>query len=68
MKYKPTHTYEMIPMSNNPPLPAATQSIVQADIKSKAERLRETKKLLEEKILTQQEYETEKQKILNEPQ
>lgn len=68
MKYKPTRTYELRPLGTQPPTaaPSTPQSVVQATGKSKADRLRETKKLLDEKILTQQEYEVEKQKILNE--
>jgi predicted Zn-dependent peptidase len=34
--------------------------------KSKADRLRELKKLLDEKIITQEEFEKEKKKILDE--
>lgn len=69
MKYKPTRTYEMKPLGTTEPaqpLPIAAQPAAQATGKSKADRLRETKKLLDDKILTQQEYEAEKQKILSE--
>lgn len=73
MKYKPVHAYEMRPLGTTQPFPDATQPqpastkpVVQAAGKSKADRLRETKKLLDDKILTQQEYEAEKQKILSE--
>jgi len=38
----------------------------QIQAKSKADRLRELKQLLDEKILTQEEYEKEKMKILDE--
>lgn len=60
MKYKPTHTYELTPLSGNVPIqeiPVVT--------KSKADQLRELKMLLDEKVITQQEYEKEKQKILD---
>ncbi len=43
------------------------QSKQQAPAKSKADRLREIKKLLDDKILTQEEYDREKKKILDEP-
>jgi hypothetical protein len=38
------------------------------ETKSKADRLRELKQLLDENILTQEEYEIEKKKILDEDQ
>ncbi len=43
-------------------MPAAAQS---AGIKSKADRLRENKRLYDEKVLTEKEYEAEKKKILD---
>ena len=67
MKYKPTHTYELIPSSGNQqPINKTQQQQNQGDAKSKADRLRELKKLLDEKVLTQDEYEKEKKKILAE--
>jgi len=65
MKYKPTHTYDLKPASANEQevLIANPQQI---QTKSKADRLRELKQLLDEKILTQEEYEKEKKKILDE--
>jgi len=65
MKYKPTHTYELTPSSGN------EQQIIkttpqQNQTKSKADRLRELKQLLDEKVITQEEYEKEKKKILEE--
>lgn len=79
MKYDPEHTYELrTATSNGQPMttpttlvdtqssavstPVAAQS---AGIKSKADRLRENKRLLDEKVLTEQEYESEKKKILD---
>ena len=69
MKYDPDHTYELRPLGtgNQPPIygvpaPPSQQAVV---TKSKADRLREAKKLLDEKILTEAEYETEKKKILD---
>ncbi|GAA3963922.1 hypothetical protein GCM10022407_08220 [Hymenobacter antarcticus] len=64
MKYKPVHSYELkslTPAQNPGPVTAPP-------IKPRAERLRENKKLLDEKILTPQEYEKEKSRILSEPE
>jgi hypothetical protein len=58
MKYKPTHTYELKPLTSTEQAPAP--------IKSKAERLRELKQLLDDKIITQEEFDKEKKKILDE--
>lgn len=66
MKYKPYHNYELIPLN---------QEVMEADplqsndenktiIVNKTEQLRELKKLLDEKIITQEEFEREKKKIL----
>lgn len=65
MKYKPTHTYELKPIPGNEQLRTETQP-QQNQIKSKADRLRELKQLLDEKVITQAEYEKEKKKILEE--
>ena len=64
MKYKPTHNYEMTPLSD-------TQSNIRLESdklnsKSMGDRLRELKKLLNEGIITQEEYEKQKKKILEE--
>ena len=79
MKYDPQHTYELRPLSAidqpiaTPPASMAapiygvpTPSVQQATgTKSRADRLREAKKLYDEKILTEKEYEAEKKKILD---
>jgi len=65
MKYKPTHTYELTPNSSSVQ-PNTTTSPLQNQTKSKADRLRELKQLLDEKVITQEEYEKEKKKILEE--
>ena len=57
MKYKPTHTYELSPILDNQPT---------ISTRPKADRLRELKQLLDEEIITQEEYEKEKKKILEE--
>jgi PEGA domain/Short C-terminal domain len=66
MKYKSMHSYTMLPNNGNTgekpqdkPQTQPTQS------KSKADKLRELKQLLDDKIITQEEYEKEKKKILD---
>lgn len=69
MKYSPTHDYELMPVSDSQPqtpsiapMPLANDAAVST---SKATRLREIKKLLDDGILTKDEYEKEKKKILD---
>lgn len=68
MKYHPMRLYELIPLDDAPyineGLPEPEHK--PTPVKSKADRLREMKELLDEGILTQEEYDLEKQKILNE--
>jgi PEGA domain/Short C-terminal domain len=69
MKYKPLHTYTLVPLNGNntvPEKPVSNPSSnpPQKNAKSKADKLRELKQLLDDKILTQEEYEKEKKKIL----
>jgi len=63
MRYKPLRTYELIPSSYNEQTIPTTNS-KESQVKSKADKLRELKQLLDDKIITQEEYEKEKQKIL----
>jgi hypothetical protein len=63
MKYKPIHTYELTPSSGNEQ-PKIKTNLQQNQTESKADRLRELKQLLDEKVITQEEYEKEKKKIL----
>jgi len=65
MKYKPTHTYELKPISDNSDEAIQTHP-KQINCKSKADRIREFKQLFDEKIITQEEFEREKKKILDE--
>ncbi|MBA3899624.1 MAG: PEGA domain-containing protein [Bacteroidetes bacterium] len=65
MKYKPTRTYELTPSSGNEQPVIKTQP-QQNQAKSKTDRLREMKQLLDEKVITQEEFEKEKKKILEE--
>jgi hypothetical protein len=65
MKYKPIHIYELTPSSGNEQ-PIIKTNSQQNQTKSKADRLRELKQLLVEKVITKEEYEKEKKKILEE--
>ncbi len=67
MGYNPIHTYELTPLSSAA-TPATDRNVpaTQPGTQSKADRLREMKKLLDEGVLTQQEYDREKEKILRE--
>ncbi|NLT02305.1 MAG: PEGA domain-containing protein [Bacteroidales bacterium] len=61
MKYQPFHTYELAPLNDQQPIMTQpVRSTEQSDI----ERLKSLKQLLDEKILTQEEFEKEKAKIL----
>jgi len=63
-KYKPTHNYEMVPISNTGL--TVTQTVSETpSAKSKAESLKELKKLLDEKLITSEEYESQKKSILD---
>ena len=71
MKYKPTHSYELIPLDGIAPDANASQDQLQTppqqvNEKPVADRLRKLKELLDEKVISQEDYEKEKQKILNE--
>lgn len=67
-KYDPVHTYTLTPINYyfelpyEMPEPAVQQ---EPSVQSKADQLRELKKLLDEGIITQEEFEKEKKKILN---
>ncbi len=63
MKYKPTHTFEMVPVSGTQ---VSAPSTIQQTEKSKSDKLRELKQLFDDKLISQAEYEKEKQKILAE--
>jgi hypothetical protein len=71
MKYFPEHNYEMAPLwlenEGDEAVPAyQDDQPLQQPFPSKADRLRDLKNLLDEKILTQEEFEQEKKKILDE--
>jgi hypothetical protein len=65
MKYKPVHTYELMPDDLKERKSAPTEE-QRSQNRSKADRLRELKQLLDENVITQEEYENEKKKILSE--
>jgi hypothetical protein len=74
MKYHPYRHYEMIPLqydneknassTNEASAKSVTSKKDKSNYKGKADALRELKKLLDEGILTQVEFEAEKKKIL----
>jgi len=64
MKYKPVHSYELIPSSGNQQTIKSQPQ--QSTTKSKADKLRELKKLVDEKLISQQDYDLQKKKILAE--
>jgi hypothetical protein len=65
MKYNPVHNYVLGSINlNNNTLQESQQA--QLKTKSKVERLRELKQLLDEKIINQQDFDKEKIKILEE--
>ncbi len=65
MKYKPTRTYEMIPISADNNVKGETTVNVTVQ-KTKAEKLRELQTLLDEKLITKEEYEIKRAKIIEE--
>ena len=64
MKYKPVHTYELLPVSQNRSLDLESSSPSRS-LAPKTAQLRELKQLLDDDIITSEEYEIEKKKILN---
>jgi hypothetical protein len=64
LKYKPMHNYELVPAA--PAQPIQVPHPATAPVKTKFERLRELKQLLDDKIITQEEFSREKKKILDE--
>ena len=67
MKYDPDRTYELMPATQLAPagsiaMPLANEQVM---LSSKTTRLRELKKLLDDGILTKDEYEKEKKKLLD---
>ena len=65
MKYKPTHTYELTADKNSDDM-INENNTKPTQVESKGERIRELKQLLDEKTLTQDEFERAKKQILEE--
>lgn len=70
MKYDPIHTYELMPINNNQqnyqtPTKVETSARV-AGVKTTEQKLSELKTLYEKKLITKEEYEAQKKRILNE--
>ena len=64
MQYQPSHNYNLIPLSTeNEALPEIKN--LQTSTMSRADRLRELKNLLDEKIITNAEFDKEKKKVLD---
>ena len=63
MQYQKVHNYILKPTTDNPIIPEIKK--IQTYTKSKADSLRELKRLLDEKIITIDEFEKEKAKILD---
>ena len=64
MQYQPVHNYILKPTTIENEVKPEIQKI-QTNTKSKADRLRELKQLLDEKIITLDEFEKEKAKVLD---
>jgi len=64
MKYKPERTYDLVKIANAP-TPIVLENSNQGEVKTKENRLRELKKLFDEKLITQEEYDLEKKKVLS---
>lgn len=70
MRYSPVHTYELVPLENQKPQQITIQKEeVQTPLQTsgfKIEKMRELKKMLDENLITKDEFEIQKTKILNE--
>jgi len=79
MEYKPTHNYELVPLSNQKQVsgevttPMTTESALKSQeapqnqtIPTKSQKLKELKQLLDEKLINNVDFEKQKEKILNE--
>ena len=70
MRYSPVHSYELVPLENQKPQQITIQKEeVQTPLQTsglKIEKMRELKKMLDENLITKDEFEIQKTKILNE--
>jgi len=65
LDYKSQHTWELMPLAPTSNSPAATMHATPAIGNSKLEQLREIKLMLDEKLITDEEFSVQKQKILD---
>jgi uncharacterized protein YceK len=65
MEYKPTHNYELVPLAITNQDTQVQSEQTQPDL-SKVQRLKELKQMLDENLITQDEFNKAKQKILDE--
>ncbi|MGJ1445647.1 PEGA domain-containing protein [Sphingobacterium spiritivorum] len=63
MKYKPERTYDLIPAGASKPQAVTSDK---ANSKSTADRLKELKELFDQKLISQEEYDAQRKKILDE--
>jgi len=63
MQYQPVHNYVLNPITVEESIPTEVKTVQQP--KTKIDKLRELKQLLDDKIITQDEFEKEKAKILD---
>lgn len=64
MKYKPVRTYQLTPIAEMQKKTSGLIEVKEKTTRSMAERLRELKDLQDEGIISQQEFENEKKKVL----
>ncbi len=64
LKYEPVHTFEMVPLDSTENISAAPVQGAITD--QKADQLRQLKSLLDDGVITPEEYDREKAKILEE--
>jgi hypothetical protein len=68
MDYQNSHTYELVPsalLNNNNQNELPIENNI-SPLRPKVDRLKELKQLLDEKVITENDYNTQKQKILDE--
>lgn len=65
MKYNPTHTYELTP-ALGPVQQNAAKALATENINSKEYRLQQLKTLFEKELITKEEYDAQRKKILDE--
>lgn len=65
MKYKPERSFDLVPIGDGTKA-LATEQTKQLEGKSKTDKLRELKKMFEEKLITQEEYDLARKKVMAE--